>query len=158
MSTRRLRPLPPKALLFSILAQVPVLVASWPPRPTVSLVMPGVVLAGIAILLNLWAERLFRAENVGVCPFSPAANLVGLGPYRFSRNPMYLGIVLANAGIVLVTGALWNLWTTLSLAVYLHWAFVLPEEEFLLRQFNSHYLSYAFRVPRWLGLPGRSHG
>jgi protein-S-isoprenylcysteine O-methyltransferase Ste14 len=106
------------------------------------------------VVLNVWAERLFRKSGVGVCPFSPVPNLVITGPYRFTRNPMYLGMVLLSASWPLMMGLYWNLWPAAALAAWLHFRFVLPEEEFLRGRLGVSYLEYASRNPRWLGLPG----
>jgi protein-S-isoprenylcysteine O-methyltransferase Ste14 len=106
------------------------------------------------VVLNVWAERLFRKSGVGVCPFSPVPTLVSEGPYRFTRNPMYLGMVLLSASWPLMMGLYWNLWAAAALAVWLHFRFVLPEEEFLRERLGVGYLEYASRNPRWLGLPG----
>jgi protein-S-isoprenylcysteine O-methyltransferase Ste14 len=151
-SNRRI--LPPKGLLFSLLIQVPTLLWCWPPHPSVSAVLAGIGTLLMGVILNLWANSLFVKKKVGVCPFSPVGSLLSEGPFRFTRNPMYLGMVLICAGMALVTGLYFNLCAAALLAVWLHFRFVLPEEEFLEEQMGLDYLTYARRSPRWLGLPG----
>ncbi len=88
--------LPPRALLFSLLAQIPLILWSWPLKPGRLAVFGGVVALGAGAVFNVWAERLFRKAGVGVCPFSATPELVANGPYRLTRNPMYLGMVLIS--------------------------------------------------------------
>lgn len=146
--------LPPKALMLSLLFQIPGVLWSWPLKPAESSAVAGAMMLAAGVVLNVWAERLFRKSGVGVCPFSVVPKLVGTGPYRLTRNPMYLGMVLISASVVLITGLYWNLWPAAALAVWLHIRFVLPEEEFLRDRLGVCYLEYASRNPRWLGLPG----
>lgn len=146
--------LPPKMLLLSLLLQVPPILWLWPPKPARVPALAGVAMLAAGAVLNVWAERLFRRAGAGVCPFSPAPNLVSTGPYRFTRNPMYLGMVLLSASGPLIAGLYWNLWAPAALAVWLHFRYVLPEEQFLRDRLGVDYLAYASRNPRWLGLPG----
>ncbi|MDX2152086.1 MAG: methyltransferase [Bryobacteraceae bacterium] len=115
------------------------------------------MLAGLGALLcgcglNVWAVWMFRRGEAGVCPFSAVERVVDGGPYRFSRNPMYLGLVLISAAFVLLAGPLWNAGFAAALGVWLHLRFVLPEEEFLRERLGAAYLEYASRRARWLGL------
>ena len=148
------RLLPPRALLLSLLVQLPAVLWSWPLNPRRVPALVGAAMAVAGCVLNVWAERLFRRKGVGVCPFSPTPNLVRTGPYRFTRNPMYLGMVLLSASGPLLMGLPWNLWSAVTLAVWLHFRFVLPEEKFLREHLGVGYLEYASRSPRWLGFPG----
>lgn len=151
----RPRILPPRGLLIALLAQVPVL-AAFPIRVTHWGVTAGVLLLGCGAVLNVWAERLFRRAHVGVCPFTEVPSLVTAGPYRITRNPMYVGLVLIAGAPPLLAGVPANLWSPLALALWLHFAFVLPEEEFLRQKLGLAWEVWAARVPRWLGLPGQS--
>ena len=146
--------LPPRALLFSVLLQVPAIVLAWPLKPAEAPAVAGAIMLAAGVVLNIWAERLFRKSGVGVCPFSPVPRLIRSGPYRFTRNPMYLGMVLLSAGLSLITGLYWTVWLAAALAVWLHVRFILPEEEFLRDRLGATYLEYASRNPRWVGLPG----
>ena len=63
---------------------------------------------------------------------------------------MYLGLVAISAGAVLASGVLPNIWIPAAYAVWLHYAYGLPEEQFLRGQFGSAFETYAARTPRWL--------
>ncbi len=154
VSGKHSRLLPPRVLLISLLAQSPLIVWSWPFRPRVVPVLVGVVLLAGGVALNLWADRLFHKKGIGVCPFSAVSCLLTEGPYRFTRNPMYLGMLLVCAAVPFITGLYLNLWAAAVLAIWLHIGFVLPEEEFLRQRLGMEYVFYASANPRWLGLPG----
>lgn len=148
--------LPPHALWLALLCQVPMLAASWPLRPGMPAVAAGVLLLGAGLLLNVAAARAFRRHAVGVRPFTHTPALVEDGPFRFSRNPMYLGLVAICAGFTLLSGALANLWLSVAYFIWLHHAWVLPEERFLRDRFGAAWQRHAQRVPRWLLLHGRT--
>lgn len=142
--------LPPRGLLLALLGQVPLILANWPLRPGVIELSAGCVLLAAGIALNGWSAGAFRRGDVGICPFSPAPVLVTEGPFRLSRNPMYLGLVAIAAGLTLATGVAANAWVTVAFAIWLNHAYVLPEERFLRERFGAAFDSYARRVPRWL--------
>jgi protein-S-isoprenylcysteine O-methyltransferase Ste14 len=110
----------------------------------------GAVLIVLAFALGFWALFLFRRARTGVVPFSEATTLISGGPYRFTRNPMYLGM----AGILLGT-AVWlgsvTPWLVLPAFMgIITDRFIVPEEAMLERAFGSRYLEYRGAVRRWL--------
>jgi protein-S-isoprenylcysteine O-methyltransferase Ste14 len=133
-----------------MIGQLPLLITTWPLRPTVLELVAGSVLLILGMVLNIWAERLFRWNDVGVCPFSRVPLLIDRGPYRLTRNPMYLGLISLNLGATLVSGVLANAWSSIAFVIWLHYAYVLPEEAFLRNQLGSTFDAYAERVPRWI--------
>jgi protein-S-isoprenylcysteine O-methyltransferase Ste14 len=150
------RILPPKGLLIALAAQLPILVSGTPLRPGLVEIAAGTVFLTAGVLLNARAERLFRRNSVGVCPFSNVPVLIVSGPYRFTRNPMYLGLLCLNLGATLLSGALANLWSSIALFMWLHYEFVLPEEVFLRDKLGAIFAEYARRVPRWFWSPHAS--
>lgn len=147
-----LRVRPPRAFLIAIAAQLPVLVITPPRFSALSIAVAGVV-AAMGSMMVVWAERLFQSHSVGVCPFSEAPVLVRRGPYRVTRNPMYLGLVTIHLAVILATGALANIWSSLAFAMWLHYEYVIPEEAFLRERFGNAFDNYAADVPRWFGVP-----
>jgi protein-S-isoprenylcysteine O-methyltransferase Ste14 len=154
LSTTQPRLLPPKGLLLALAAQLPLLASSWPLHAATWELAAGLALIVIGSVLNVWAERLFKHDNVGVCPFTHVPVLVVRGPFRVTRNPMYLGLVCLTLGCALASGVLANVWSAIALFIWLHYAFVLPEEAFLRDALGSEFDSYARRVPRWLSFSG----
>jgi len=144
------RILPPKGLLLALIAQLPILASSLPLRPSTWELAAGAIFLASGVVLNVWAERMFRHNGVGVCPFTHVPVLISAGPYRVTRNPMYVGLVCLNLGVTLFSGVLENLWSSIALLIWLHYAFILPEEAFLRRKLGEAFDKYAQRVPRWL--------
>lgn len=142
--------LPPRGLLLALTAQLPLIADAWPLHPGTMEVLAGALLLLAGLCLNLWSARLFESAAVGIRPFSPAAVLVRHGPYGYSRNPMYLGLVAISLGLTVLTGTLANLWISVALGGWLHHAYVLPEENFLRERFGSAWDEYSQQVPRWL--------
>ena len=142
--------LPPRGLLLALVAQLPLIATHWPLSPGVFEVIAGGILVVAGAALNVWSAKLFERATVGICPFSPAPVLVQSGPFAVSRNPMYVGLVALSLGLTVVTGVFANVWNSAALAIWLHHAYVLPEERFLRERFGAAYDEYARRVPRWL--------
>ena len=144
------RVLPPKGLLIALGSQLPMVLARFPLRPSTLEITVGAALLVTGLLLNVWADRLFRRNDVGVCPFTHVPVLVDGGLYRITRNPMYLGLVCLNLGVTVFTGVPANVWSSIAFLIWLHFAFVLPEEFLLRATLTRTYDEYTKRVPRWL--------
>ena len=116
--------------------------------PLLSEIGDIVFLAGAA--LAAWGWLLFRKAKTTRVPGQASSTMVTWGPYRFTRNPMYLGLTIAYLG---EAGILRQLWPVLLLPLvlaYLNWI-VIPVEEAKLRQvFGSQYEEYRKRVGRWV--------
>jgi protein-S-isoprenylcysteine O-methyltransferase Ste14 len=150
-SARRRWDIPPLYFASAILAMValhfvlPIArVIPWP----WTLLGAGPVLAGIG--LAIWAEHEFKRAGTAVRPFAPSSALVEDGPFRFTRNPMYLGMLLVLAGLFLLLGTLGPLLVPPILVWLLQRRFVVPEETHMERHFGARYEDYRRRVRRWL--------
>lgn len=108
-------------------------------------------------LLLLWCIRDFYAAGRGtLAPWSPPRALVTSGAYRFSRNPMYVAVLLIVIGwAVGFRSTLLGLYA-LGLGIAFHLRVVLGEERWLARTFGPGWVRYRDRVPRWLPLRGRA--
>lgn len=124
--------------------------ALLPPRFTNWSVIVGVVLMGVAFWLASAGVRAFRRADTNVNPRQPALNLVETGPYRFTRNPMYLGMVTLQLGLAFTFSLDWALPAAAVLWSVLHWGVVLPEEEYLTARFGKDYQNFLTRTRRWL--------
>ena len=146
---------PPLIPLFTILLGIG-LDRLWPIRPGFQLPAParywvgGLIVAGATLGLGLWPVILFRRSGQSEIPWTPTPSIVERGPYRFTRNPMYLQMVLVCIGVAVL---LWNAWILL-LVPLCAWALqrfaIRPEEAYLERKFGAGYLAYKQRVRRWL--------
>ncbi|HEV8580282.1 MAG TPA: isoprenylcysteine carboxylmethyltransferase family protein [Thermoanaerobaculia bacterium] len=116
--------------------------------------LAGMVVAAFGAAVAIWCILTFALVGRGTpAPFDPPWRLVARGPYRYVRNPMYLGAGLALAGAALFyqSGALWAY--AGGFLVLMHLFVVLYEEPTLRRTFGDDYAAYCRRVHRWW--PGR---
>ena len=110
----------------------------------------GIVALGAAGGLLASACLLFLRRRTTIIPFGAARSLVTAGPYRVTRNPMYLGLVTAYVGAALIANAVWPL-VLLALPVWILQRKVIPFEERTLAQiFGDDYRAYQQRVRRWI--------
>ena len=105
----------------------------------------------VAFIPPLWAIVLFRREGTEVNPTSPAnRKLVTTGPYQFTRNPMYLGLVIFALGVALWIGA-WPMFVApVAIFATAEWVHIPFEEAKMRRQFGANYEEYVERVRRWV--------
>jgi protein-S-isoprenylcysteine O-methyltransferase Ste14 len=143
--------IPPPLLFLATFAMGIWLDAELPcGTPPVVLRAPGLVMIAAAILLITSAGGLFLRRKTTIIPHGRAATLVTSGPYRITRNPMYVGLALCHFGAALALGALWPL----GMVVVGLWVLqtkTIPYEEDALRVvFGEAYVGYTRRVRRWL--------
>jgi len=110
----------------------------------------AVLLLGLGFLLRAWATFYFYVHKMRVISLAPQATLITSGPYRFSRNPLYLGgNVFVFFGAALLLGSPTALVVT-ALHLPLMDRFIRREEKQLERSFGDEWRSYRRRVRRWL--------
>ena len=149
----QVRIIPPLVPLATILFGVG-LQWTWPipidfPAPARYWLGGFVVFAGV-LGLGIHAVVLFRRSGQSELPWKPTPSIVDSGPYRVTRNPMYLHMVLACVGCSIILSNVWILVLTPICALVLQQFAILPEEEYLERKFGDEYLDYKRRVRRWL--------
>ena len=110
----------------------------------------GAILLASFLLLGTWPVILFRRSGQSPIPWEPTPSIVERGPYRFTRNPMYLMMVIACVGFAIILSNAWILLLTPLCAFLLHRLAILPEEAYLERKFGEGYLAYKRKVRRWL--------
>lgn len=142
--------LPPTYLLLSILIMLALHfllpVRKIIPSPYRYL---GIVPMIIGILLNIWSDQIFKKVKTTVKPFEQSSRLVAQGPYRFSRHPMYLGMILILAGLAALLGTI----TPVIIVPAFFWVsmkFINIEEKAMKETFGDAYLEYKKRVRRWI--------
>lgn len=135
------------ALLFMVgAAQLPwgsgLLPAPWP--------WSGVVPIVVGIAITALGARQFGKAGTNIVPLTESSTLVTDGMFAFTRNPMYLGMLLALAGAAILLNGVWP-WLVLAaflLVIRLH--FVRHEETLMERTFGEQYVAYKRRVRRWI--------
>ncbi len=111
----------------------------------------GIVIFIVGMGLSLQASKQFKEENTEIIPTSPTNRvLIIKGAFKYSRNPMYLGMVLSLIGIGLFVGTLPVLVAALAQFVVLNFFFIPFEEEKMARQFGDTYTAYKSSVRRWI--------
>lgn len=106
------------------------------------------LLAGLAVILLALAT--FHRAGISPNPARPTSALTVEGPYRFTRNPMYLGMALATAGIAGIGNALWPLLALVPVLAIIRTQVIAREERYLEEKFGEAYRAYAASVRRWL--------
>jgi protein-S-isoprenylcysteine O-methyltransferase Ste14 len=112
--------------------------------------MVGLIFVAIGFALAAVSVRSFRRAGTTVVPGEPSTALVVTGPYRVTRNPIYIGLVLIYFGLAVVLTSLWVLLLLIPVLAVLQRGVVEREEAYLERQFGEAYRKYQARVPRWL--------
>jgi protein-S-isoprenylcysteine O-methyltransferase Ste14 len=130
------------ALLVDLPLQLPAVVQHRP---------AGTLLIAAGVLFSAWARRQFTQERAEIMPSSESHSvLVTSGPFRFSRNPMYLGLLVIAIGAALLAGT-WLMWLVPVLLFVLQNFVIVPfEERSMERVLGDAYLTYKSRVRRWL--------
>jgi len=123
----------------------------WPGGPWAAvLAMAGVFLAAAGIALDLATMLAFRRHQTTVLPNRGATRLITDGPFRFSRNPIYVGNTLLVAGAGLIFGVAWLIPAALAGAFATSKLAIVREEQHLALRFGQAWSDYAARTPRWL--------
>ena len=110
----------------------------------------GVLLVVNAIVLILWAAILFQRAGTAIKPIQQSSTLIASGPYRITRNPMYLGMIGVLLGIAVVLGSVVPFLVVLGFAGVLECRFIREEEASLERTFGRMYLDYKAKARRWM--------
>ncbi|WP_312887702.1 methyltransferase family protein [Rhizobium laguerreae] len=106
-----------------------------------------VFLAGLALLI--WAAATFRRAGTQV-QLSRPTTIVDEGPYRFTRNPIYIGMFLGLIGLAIAFESLWLIILLVPFYLVIRYGVVAREEAYLERKFGDVYLAYKARIRRWL--------
>jgi len=110
----------------------------------------GVAIFALGVIIALWAQILFRLQGTTTVPGEKSVALVTSGPYRLTRNPMYVALAIAYVGWAGILRQVWPLVFLPPVMVYLN-SIVIPVEEHRLREaFGLIYETYLANVGRWV--------
>jgi len=118
--------------------------------PNGSALAVGLTFVALGFALAGVSARAFRRSGTEVVPGRPAHALVTTGPYKFTRNPIYIGMTLVYFGLAIVMTSIWVLLLLIPVLMILQHGVVLQEEAYLKRRFGAAYRKYQAHVPRWL--------
>ena len=104
----------------------------------------------IGTVLNIWTDQLFKKVNTTVKPFEKPSTLILKGPFKISRNPMYLGMALLLVGAGFILGSITSFIGTIMFIIAMEVRFIPTEEKFMFEQFGEEFEAYKKKVRRWL--------
>ncbi|MGD8780891.1 MAG: isoprenylcysteine carboxylmethyltransferase family protein [Ignavibacteria bacterium] len=110
----------------------------------------GIPFLALGIILNLLADRHFKRFNVTVKPYEYSDKLIKNGVFRFTRNPMYLGMSSILLGESILCGSLSPFLIVIIFMLIIYFIFIKTEEKMLLEKFGEEYIMYKKRVRRWI--------
>jgi protein-S-isoprenylcysteine O-methyltransferase Ste14 len=122
----------------------PVSVASRPAR------WAGGLLVAAFVIWNGWTLQVMASHRTSILPGGPTTVVLQAGPFRVSRNPLYLGLIALDVGLALLMPSFWSLVLVPVGVVALFWGAIRPEERYLSAKFGAEYGAYRARVRRWL--------
>ena len=117
--------------------------------PEVSRIL-GAVLVLTFVIWNGWTLITMAANRTAILPGASTKVLLQSGPFRVSRNPLYLGMIALDAGLALLTPSAWALLLVPVGIATLRWGAIGPEERYLVAKFGADYQDYCAGVRRWL--------
>ena len=143
---------PPIAWALAVLAG---LALNWlMPLPFLPAAVPtgwvGGAVFAIALALVAWAIVTMTRAGSNVPTNMPTTTIVDTGPYRFTRNPIYLGMFVGLVSLAVAFNSLWVLMTLVPFALVIRYGVITREEAYLERKFGDVYRRYRARVRRWL--------
>ena len=110
----------------------------------------GILFFAAGLFILLWSFGLFKKKETPILPGQKPTALVIEGPYKFTRNPMYLGVTTALAGIAVYLGDLFAFLSPIAFFMFVSVRFIPREEKLMEKIFGKKYLDYKKRVRRWI--------
>jgi len=111
---------------------------------------PGLALVALGVGTAIWGRRTMQAAGTNINPALPATAIVTSGPFRFSRNPLYLALTLLYLGLTLASNTWWGIVVLVPLLIVMHRGVVLREERYLAQKFGESYRQYRSKVRRYV--------
>lgn len=110
----------------------------------------GGILIIISIILFIYAISFYKKNNTNIDPRKPTTFIIKKGPYRFSRNPIYLSMTLMYLGITALFNGIWLLFVLVPVLLIIQYGVIHREESYLEEKFGEIYIQYKRSVRRWL--------
>ena len=143
---------PPPALFVLLIALGAGLDYLWPAGLGIpeSFEIVGIALCLFTVAVGILIGGTFRRAGTAIQPWKPTTRLLTSGFYRFSRNPIYVGVCLFNIGIGVATNTLWIVLSFIPGALLVYHIAIKQEEAYLEQKFGDEYRQYRQKVRRWL--------
>ncbi|MGD0577352.1 MAG: isoprenylcysteine carboxylmethyltransferase family protein [Bryobacteraceae bacterium] len=143
----------PPPLIYAVGLGAGLLLSKWIPSrwlPAAICRLSGWTLVIAACSLAVPSLAIFLLKRTAIRPDRPATTLAVGGPYRLTRNPMYLSLALLYGGITILCQSIWALLFLFPVLFIIDRHVIVPEELYLERRFGSTYAQYKTRVRRWI--------
>ena len=114
--------------------------------------LAGAALVVLGLMLSIAVVRVFGRAGTQVSPYRRTTRFVSTGPYRYTRNPDYIGQTLTYAGIAMVANSWWPVFLLPVVLYLVQRGVVRREERYLEAKFGQEYRDYMTSVPRWVGI------
>jgi len=101
-------------------------------------------------VLNIWADQIFKKSQTTIKPGEKPTTFIQTGPYKFSRNPMYLGVTSLLIGIGFILGSVTPFLGFILFIIFIEVIFIPEEEKNLRAQFGKEYEAYKQKVRKWI--------
>jgi protein-S-isoprenylcysteine O-methyltransferase Ste14 len=111
-------------------------------------VATALTVASLALMISSIGN--FRRSRTSIVPIRPATALVISGPYRFTRNPMYVGLAVLTVALGIFMNSWWPIVLLIPVLIAVRAFVIAPEERYLNRRFGADYVGYTQRVRRWV--------
>lgn len=143
----------PPPLIFFVPLAVGLLLSHWAPTeyvdPSVAHWTGGALIAiGLAVALS--AVYNFGRAGTNLRPDRPSSALVRTGPYRFTRNPMYLSMTIVYLGVALMMQSVWSFLLLPLVIALIQTQVIRREEAYMERRFGAEYVRFKRKVRRWI--------
>jgi len=115
-----------------------------------SALWPGLLLIAVGVGLAISGRQALVGAGTNVNPYKPSTTVVASGPYRLTRNPLYVSLTLMYLGLTLAFNTGWGLVLLLPVLILMHFGVILREERYLEKKFGDSYRGYRDKVRRYL--------
>ncbi len=122
----------------------------WPVFASAGPRWSGLAAIAVGIAMIVAARRAMLAAETNINPFKPTTAIVSSGPFRFTRNPLYVSMTLIYLGLTLVVNTWWTFLLLGPVLLIIHFGVVKREERYLEGKFGESYRAYRLRVRRYL--------
>ncbi len=110
----------------------------------------GFLFISSGLFLPVWGAHLFKKHQTNILPYKNPDNIVKSGPFSFSRNPLYLGMLLGLIGFAIYFGTVESFIFPVILFCVINWYHIPFEEEKMTEAFGDEFINYKAKVRRWI--------
>lgn len=142
----------PPPLLYGGALLIALLLQRLRPLPIfsqASALWPGLGLVALGAGIAIWGRQALMAAGTNVNPYRPSTAIADSGPYRFSRNPLYVSLTLIYSGLTMAFDTWWGFILLMPVLIVMHFGVIRREERYLEQKFSDSYRQYRARVRRY---------